>query len=224
MAGDDARIPRPPAARLGPPAPWLRLPAASRRPTLADVRRTCKALPTPRRPLTNIPGMQGAAVLAPFFADDDGLARVILTTRPDTMPSHRGDVAFPGGKFHPELDRHLLDAALREAEEEIGLHRSAVEVVGELDTLSTITTRFLVAPFIGVLRHRPVLIPHPEEVAAVFDLALADLLADGVHREEYWGISGISRSVHFFELDDQVIWGVTARILASFLMLLTATG
>jgi 8-oxo-dGTP pyrophosphatase MutT (NUDIX family) len=191
---------------------------------MADVRRICTTLPTPRRPLTNIPGMQGAAVLAPIFADDDGLARVILTKRPDTMPSHRGDVAFPGGKFHPELDRHLLDSALREAEEEIGLHRDAVEVVGEMDTLSTVTTRFLVAPFIGLLRHRPVLTPHPEEVAGVFDVALAELLADDVHREEYWGIGGMSRPVHFFELEDEVIWGVTARILASFLILLTATG
>lgn len=165
--------------------------------------------------------MVGAAVLMPFF-EEDGLARVILTRRPDTMPSHRGDVAFPGGKLDRRVDRSLLDAALRETEEEIGLSRHAVEVIGELDTLSTVTTRFLVAPFVGVLGQRPLLVPHPTEVDRVFDVALADLLADGVHREEHWGIGSISRPVHFFAAGGETIWGVTARILAEFLALLTA--
>lgn len=207
-------------ARLGAPAPWLRLPAAARRPSLDDVRRTGAGLPAPRRPLGDVPGMQGAAVLMPFF-EEDGLARVILTKRPETMPSHRGDVAFPGGKFTPGVDRGLLDTALREAEEEIGLSRHAVEVIGELDTLSTVTTRFLVAPFVGVLAARPELSPDPREVERIFDVALADLLADGVHREEHWGMGSISRPVHFFEVGDETVWGVTARILAEFLTLLT---
>ena len=64
--------------------------------------------------------VQAAAVLVPLF-EAGGETRVVLTRRPDTMPSHRGDVAFPGGKVHPEIDATLRDAALREAEEEIGL-------------------------------------------------------------------------------------------------------
>jgi len=207
-------------ARLGAAAPWLHLPRADRRPTLSDVRAACARLPAPRRPLADVPGMQGAAVLMAFF-EEDGLARVVLTKRPETMPSHRGDVAFPGGKLTPALDRSLLDAALREAEEEIGLSRHAVEVVGELDTLSTVTTRFLVAPFVGLLAGRPRLVPDQREVERVFDVALADLLADGVHREEHWGIGVVSRPVHFFDVGGEMVWGVTARILAEFLVKVT---
>src|SRR5581483_5062478 len=108
-------------------------------------RRRIAAFPEPRRP-PRLADVQAAAVLMPLY-EADGEARVILTRRPDTMPSHRGDVAFPGGKFHPEVDATLRDAALRECEEEIGLPRSAIEIVAELDTLSTVTSRFLVAPF-----------------------------------------------------------------------------
>lgn len=164
--------------------------------------------------------MQGAAVLMACF-EEDGLARVILTKRPETMPSHRGDVAFPGGKLTPGVDRSLLEAALREAEEEIGLPRHGVEVIGELDTLSTVTTRFLVAPFVGVLPARPRLVPDAREVERIFDVALADLLADGVHTEEHWGMGSVTRPVHFFEVGGETVWGVTARILAEFLVLVT---
>ncbi len=218
--------------RLGAPSPWLRLPPEDRRFSLADVRRACSVLPAPRRLPATVPGMQAAAVLMALF-EESGEVRVILTKRPDTMPSHRGDIAFPGGKVHPEVDRSLLDAALREAEEEVGLRREAVEVVAELDTLSTVTTRFVIAPFVGLLGRRPLLTPQADEVVRVFDVPLSELLADGVHREEHWGPGPMSRPVHFFELPgdpgnsdvyDDVIWGATARILAGFLATLTGSG
>lgn len=161
-------------------------------------------------------------MLVPLF-EAGGETRVVLTRRPDTMPSHRGDVAFPGGKVHPEVDPTLLDAALREAEEEIGLTRAAVEVVAELDTISTVTSRFLVAPFVGVLdpvAAPPDLRPDPREVERVFDVSLSELMADGVHREEHWGTGVLTRDVHIFELEDETVWGLTARILARFLTLL----
>lgn len=164
--------------------------------------------------------MRGAAVLVALF-EEDGAARVILTKRPDTMPSHRGDVAFPGGTRQPG-DASLADAALREAEEEIGLPPTEVTLLGELDTLSTVTSRFLVAPFLGALSGRPVLVADPTEVVRIFDVSLADLLADGVHREEHWGLGSVSRPVHFFDVAGETVWGVTARILADFLTLLTA--
>ena len=173
--------------------------------------------------LTSVPGMRAAAVLVPLFEEDDE-TRLILTKRADTMPSHRGDIAFPGGRRHPDVDDSLLDAALREAEEEVGLPRRAVEVVAELDTLSTVTTRFLIAPFVGLLAGRPDLMPDPREVVSVFDVALAELMADSVHREEHWGMGALTREVHFFELEDETIWGATAKILACFLELLTAGG
>ena len=216
--GGAQRIPRPPTIRLGPPAPWADRAPDARRFPLDEVRRRCRAFPAPAQP-PRVPGNQAAAVLVPLF-EAGGETRVVLTRRPDTMPSHRGDVAFPGGKVHPEIDPSLLDAALREAEEEVGLPRAAVEVVAELDTISTVTSRFLVAPFVGVLASPPELRPDPREVERVFDVALSELMADGVHRVEHWGTGVLTRDVHIFELEDETVWGLTARILAGFLTLL----
>ena len=218
--GGAQKIPRPPTIRLGGPASWAGLPPEARRLPLTEVRRRCLAVPAPPA-APRIPGNQAAAVLVPLF-EAAGETRVVLTRRPDTMPSHRGDVAFPGGKAHPEIDPTLLDAALREAEEEIGLPRSASEIVAELETISTVTSRFLVAPFVGVLAVPPELRPDPREVERVFDVALSELMADGVHRVEHWGTGVLTRDVHIFELEDETVWGLTARILAGFLTLLTS--
>jgi 8-oxo-dGTP pyrophosphatase MutT (NUDIX family) len=218
--GGAQKIPRPPTIRLGDPAPWAGLSPDAVRLPLDEVRRRCLGFPRPPQ-APRVPGNQAAAVLVPLF-ETGGETRVVLTRRPDTMPSHRGDVAFPGGKVHPEVDATLLDAALREAEEEIGLERAAVEVVAELDTISTVTSRFLVAPFVGVVASPPVLRPDPREVARVFDVALSDLMAEGVHRVEHWGTGVLTRDVHIFELEDETVWGLTARILSGFLTLLTS--
>ena len=219
--GGAQKIPRPPTIRLGPPAPWAGLAPDAVRLPLAEVRRRCLAFPAPPGP----PGIHGeqaaAAVLVPLF-EAGGETRVVLTRRPDTMPSHRGDVAFPGGKVHPEIDPTLRDAALREAEEEVGLPPAAVEVVAELETIATVTSRFFVAPFVGVIERLPQLRPDPREVERLFDVSLAELMADGVHRVEHWGTGVLTRDVHLFELEDETVWGLTARILAGFLTLLTS--
>lgn len=161
-----------------------------------------------------VPGSRAAAVLVPVF-EDGGEARVILTKRPDTLPSHQGEIAFPGGKA--EGDESLLEAALREANEEIGLVPAEVEVVAELDGLATVASRFSIAPFVGVLAARPVLHPHPAEVADVLEVPLSELLADGVFREERWDLWESDRSVYFFDLPGETVWGATARILTAFL-------
>jgi 8-oxo-dGTP pyrophosphatase MutT (NUDIX family) len=170
-------------------------------------------------------------VLVGLFADGDDTdeARVILTKRPDTMPFHQGEIAFPGGKKE-DGDADLRAAALREAHEEIGLDRGAVDVVAELDSLITVAGRFVLTPFVGLLPARPALSPDPTEVVSVFDVPLSELLDDEVYREERWDIPegygvtpGVDRSIHFFELADETVWGATARILVSFLAHLTGT-
>lgn len=226
--GGQQRIPRPESARPGAPAPWARLAPAARRFNLADVRRACAALPEPRRGEAP-PSARPAAVLMPIF-EADGEARIILTKRPDTMPSHQGEIAFPGGKFEPDQDRSLRDAARREAHEEIGLDPERVEIVAELDTLTTVAARFVLTPFVGLLSEPPQLRPHPTEVVRIFDVALSELLDEHVFREERWDVPpnlgvtpGRQRPIHFFELDDETVWGATARILTDFLTHLTAT-
>lgn len=154
--------------------------------------------------------------------EDGGEARVVLTKRPDHMPSHRGEIAFPGGTVRPEVDTTVLDAALREAEEEIGLPRAAVEVAGELDGISTVASRFTITPFVGLLAGRPALVPDPREVTTILDVALSELFDDGVYREERWDVGFPDRSIHFFELRGETVWGATARILTSFLEHLVA--
>jgi 8-oxo-dGTP pyrophosphatase MutT (NUDIX family) len=160
--------------------------------------------------------------------EEDGEARIILTKRPETMPSHQGEIAFPGGKYEPGLDADLRATALREAHEEIGLDPGAVEVVAELDHLVTVSARFDLAPFVGLLPGRPALVPHVREVDAVFDVAISELLRDDVFREERWEVPpemlvgvGKDRAIHFFELAGETFWGATARILVGLLGRLT---
>ncbi len=187
-----------------------------------DVRARCADLPPPRPGPTLEPDTRDAAVLLPIF-EQTGEARLVLTRRPDTMPNHQGEVAFPGGKIDPRVDATPRDATLREAEEEIGLARHAVDVIGELDTMHTVSGPFLIAPFVGLIGVPPALVPDPHEVERVFDVSLSTLLSGDVHSQEQWDLFGSERTMHFFELEDETIWGATARILAGFLAHLMGT-
>jgi 8-oxo-dGTP pyrophosphatase MutT (NUDIX family) len=213
---------------LGESAPWSALSRAERTLSVAQVRERLADLP-PARPVTSHPFREGealdpntrdAAVLLPLF-DEHGEARIVLTRRPLHLPTHQGEIAFPGGKVEPALDASAAAAALREAEEEIALPRSAVDIVAELDHIPSVGGPFVIAPFVGIVGARPVLVPAPGEVDRVFDVALSELLDDGVHREERWDMFGAVRAMHFFELEDETVWGATARILAAFLARLT---
>jgi 8-oxo-dGTP pyrophosphatase MutT (NUDIX family) len=163
-----------------------------------------------------------SAVLSALF-EEQGETRVVLTRRAEHLPSHQGQVAFPGGKVEPGVDADARDAALREAEEEIGLLPASVDVVAELDHLPSVGGPFVIAPFVGLLAERPILHPAPGEVDRVFDVALAELLADGVFHEERWDVFGRRNIVYFYEVADETIWGATARVLTVLLAHLTGT-
>jgi 8-oxo-dGTP pyrophosphatase MutT (NUDIX family) len=216
--GGEQRIPRPRSVRPGGPAPWTHLPADQRRLTLAQVRDRCAALPSPQPPAVVMPGSRPAAVLLPLF-ERDGEAHVVLTKRPDTMPSHQGEISFPGGGMHSGADASLLDAALRETEEEIRLPRTSVEVVAELDTLATVGSRFTITPFVGLVDPLPELVPHAGEVVKILEVPLSELLDERTFHEEHW--EPPDRAISFFELAGETVWGATARILAAFLAHLT---
>jgi 8-oxo-dGTP pyrophosphatase MutT (NUDIX family) len=219
--GGEQRIPRPPSFRPGGPAPWAGLAPAARRFTLADVRARLAALPPAVDKGPRVDGSRPAAVLLPLF-EADGEVSVILIKRPETMPSHRGEIAFPGGKFEAGVDADLRATALREAHEEIGLDPDAVEIVSRLDGIGTVATRFTIAPFVGFLEARPVLQPSPREVVRVLEVPLSDLLDPDAYREERWDTHTSDFDVHFFDLEDETVWGATARIMTSFLSHLTA--
>jgi 8-oxo-dGTP pyrophosphatase MutT (NUDIX family) len=162
-------------------------------------------------------GVRPSAVLAPLY-EQDGEVFVVLTRRGRTMRSHRGEVSFPGGLSEPGED--VQAAALRETFEEIGLAPDRVEIVGELDHLTTVSSRSYIVPHVGVLPgERPSLTPNPAEVDLVLHVPLAELLLDEVYREERWMWAGVERPIFFFELVGDTVWGATAAMLRQLLAL-----
>lgn len=225
--GGAQRIPRPPSARPGGPAIWHDLAADARRFGLADVRAVLDAADAPARAVPELPGEQDhggsrpAAVLLAMF-ERDGEARVVLTKRPDTMPSHQGEIAFPGGKYDAAVDDSLIATALREAHEEVGLVATAVEIVGALTPLRTVASSFVITPFVGFCATEPDLVPHEREVVSVFDVALGELLDPETHRREVWPVRDTELHVDFYLLPGETVWGATARMLTDLLGRLTA--
>lgn len=217
VEGPRQRVPRPPGARPGEPAPWAAVPADLRRGVRVDHVRAALDRAGGLEPFPAPFGRVRAAVLIPIF-EEDGEARVVLTRRSSSLRSHRGEVSFPGGRI--EADETPLQAALREAEEEVGLDPAPIEVLGGLAPLATLSSSSSITPYVGVLPGRPALRANPAEVELAFDVALADLLADGVFREERWDFPfGEDRPVYFFDLPADLIWGATARILHELLSL-----
>jgi 8-oxo-dGTP pyrophosphatase MutT (NUDIX family) len=137
---------------------------------------------------------------------------VILTVRRPELRRHAGQIAFPGGRMDPGED--VRTAALREAEEEIGLLPEAVQIAGQLDSYRTITG-FDVTPIIGVIRPDLPLTPHQAEVADIFETPLSHLLdpRNHVHRSALF--AGAER--HYYEImwEDRRIWGATAAMIVN---------
>jgi 8-oxo-dGTP pyrophosphatase MutT (NUDIX family) len=163
------------------------------------------------------PDPRPAAVLCAVF-DNGGQAHVVLTRRSSRLRANRGEVAFPGGRLDP--GETAVDAARREAFEEVGIDPVGVEVIGRLSPLATLTTRAAITPFVGVLPGRPVLRPNPAEVDRAFTVPLVELWQPGVHHEELWSMPGmdgaagrVERRIEFFDLEGDTVWGATGRML-----------
>jgi 8-oxo-dGTP pyrophosphatase MutT (NUDIX family) len=171
----------------------------------------------PVAPQAAPPSPARAGVLVPLF-EEGGEARVVLTRRSSSLRSHTGQVAFPGGRLDP--GETPLQAALREADEEVAIDPETVEIIGELSVLPTVSSNTMVVPFVGALPGRPLLRPNPAEVERAFDVSLEELMADGVYRRRLWRApSGDARPVHQFEVAGETVWGATARILFELLQL-----
>lgn len=222
--GGEQVIPRPLNARPGRPAPWADLSPDQRRLTLADVRASMAAaglaIPSEREYLPGID--RASAVLAPLYEDDDELF-VILTRRTWTLRSHSGEVSFPGGR-QDDADTDLWTTALRETQEEIGVDATGIERIGELDHLSTVTSRSFIVPYVGALPSRPHTQANPAEVSAVLHVRVAELLDPSIFREETWTFPWAEdRPIFFFELVGDTVWGATGAMLRQLLGLVTGT-
>lgn len=167
-------------------------------------------------------GLRRAAVLVPLTGGA-AAPRVLLVRRSATLALHGGQIAFPGGTWEP-TDADLLATALREAEEEIGLRRADVEVLGALSDTVTATSRFCIRPFVAWVRPGTDLAPQPAEVEAILPVPLALLREPANFREEQWEREGRTFPVYFYRAGTEVIWGATARIVRELLELLFAPG
>ena len=152
-----------------------------------------------------------AAVLVPVV--DRAEPGLLLTLRTETLRKHAGQVAFPGGRIDPE-DSGPVAAALREAEEEIGLQPGDVELVGPIDRYVT-GTGYTITPVVGVIPPDLALTPHDLEVAAIFEVPLAFVLDPSNHVER--AVEWQGRQRRYFEMnwEDRRIWGATAGMIVN---------
>lgn len=221
--GGPQRIPRPYNARPGGRPVWADVSEEKRRPSVDDLRSVFETL-GPAHPAARAgdgTSFRPSAVLAPVY-DESGLAHVVLTRRTMQLRVHAGEVSFPGGRV--EAGESAIDGACREAKEEIHLDPSTVEVIGELDHLSMGVTGSLIVPYVGALPGRPDTYPNPDEVDAVLHVSLAELMDPAIYREEVWTFpDGTDRSIHFFELIGDTVWGATAAMLRQLLGIVTGT-
>jgi 8-oxo-dGTP pyrophosphatase MutT (NUDIX family) len=169
------------------------------------------------------PGEQtAAAVLVPLFlAGDEHEPHVVLTRRRADLRRHAGEISFPGGRVD-SADASLEETALREAEEEIGLPREQVSVLGELPSTSTFATNYVIHPFVATILEGLAWRPSAREVDAVLELSLSDVRSSRTTTQLQR--SGITFTVDAFIVEDHVIWGATARILHDLLERLRGGG
>lgn len=187
-------------------------------PPLADLagRLTGRLLPL-HEPVTPRPGLRPAAVLVLLHANP-GEPALLFTRRSELVTSHRGQISFPGGGFEPG-DADLTITALRETEEEIGLPRHAVTLVGRLPDLPSIS-QYQVVPFVGFTIDPFRVLFDPAEVAEVIEVPVRALLSPGVYSESSRLFKGEPVPTYSYEYGGHVIWGLTARVLREFLALL----
>jgi 8-oxo-dGTP pyrophosphatase MutT (NUDIX family) len=160
-----------------------------------------------------VSGATNAAVLVPLY-ERDGEIHAVFTRRRDDLRRHPGEISFPGGR-HETGDADLVQTALRETDEEIGLRPAAVRIVGALRPTPTIATGYAIYPFVGVIEPGARWTLSPDEVASVLELTLTDLRA-GYGRRRLLR-RGLPIRTDTFVVGDELIWGATARILQDLL-------
>jgi len=188
-------------------------------------------LPVPKPPLGSDFSLNGviptptsfrpAAVLVPLVRREPGIT-VLLTQRTEDMPSHAGQIAFPGGRKQQE-DADAKATALRETEEEVGLSRTFVQVIGAVDPYRT-GTGYEITPVVGIVTPGFTIHADPREVADVFEVPLSHFLDAQNHRIDSRIFQGRERRFYAMPYGDRYIWGATAGMLKNLQFVLTNGG
>jgi 8-oxo-dGTP pyrophosphatase MutT (NUDIX family) len=152
--------------------------------------------------------LKASAVLIPLF-HSQGQYHILFTERSDEVVFHKGQVCFPGGTREPS-DSSLLQTALRESEEEIGLEAKDIEILGELDDILTFVTNYVISPFVAFIPHPHSLKTNGREVKGAFSVPLSFLMDEANFKQDSYA----------YEYEGHIIWGATARILRQLIDLL----
>ena len=156
-----------------------------------------------------------SAVLIPIYYKE-GEYHILFTKRTERVRDHKGQISFPGGAYE-EHDATLLDTALRECTEEIGLPAEAIEVLGELDDMRTQTTYYVISPFVAAIPWPYQFSVDPIEVKEIIEAPISTLLDKDCLRQETDPLNEGMITGHFYYCNNKIIWGATARILTQFL-------
>lgn len=158
-----------------------------------------------------------AAVLLPIYCKQ-GKYHLLFTKRTEKVKAHKGQISFPGGAR--EGDETLVDATLRECAEEIGLRTGEVEILGELDDTISLTSNYIISPFIGLIPWPYQFKVNEEEIEELIEVPISALLGRGYQHQETEIIDGEAVTSYSYHYQGRIIWGATARILNQFLDIL----
>ena len=154
-----------------------------------------------------------AAVLILLYLEDNEIY-FFLTKRTDKLENHKGQISLPGGT--QERNEKLIDTALRETQEEIGINKTSISIIGTITPLFVPVTGFMIYPFIGYSLNKLDPKPDPVEVATIFSVNISDLLNKENRTTEQRNIRGYDVQVPYFKLNDYQVWGATSMILSEF--------
>lgn len=159
-----------------------------------------------------------ASILILIYPDINNKEKVILIKRPVYDGHHSGQVGFPGGKLEPS-DKSFKMNALRESKEEIGIDPETVKIIGGLSELYIPVSNFLVHPYVGYTHHTPTFKVDKNEVDYIIEFPLIRLIDLRIKIKQEFQI-GIKRTIPYFEINNEVVWGATSMILNEFIIIL----
>lgn len=160
-----------------------------------------------------LPPKPGSVLI--LLYEENGIIKFPLIRRSTYKGAHSAQISFPGGKA--ETGENAVEAALREAEEEIGIHQADVTIIGQLSDFNVIPSNFMVTPIVGALHYVPVFKPDPREVDKIIYAELNDLIReDAVYEEEILAAGVYPMIAPHFLIENEIVWGATAMMLNEF--------